>query len=146
MSFYRAKIQMAVLAHGGERAIVEAEIELPDFYKPQIGSWLDHSYLDGSTPVVLVGYDCHIGRPIITLGGVATDASCNLAEWLANHTHWKVATKPTLGITPQGLVVRRPGPASDIPLDDPPQAAPPTDPPHSPPVDDGDGPPEFSQN
>ena len=99
MAFYRAKVQSALLVHGDVATVVEAEVELPDFYQPAMGNWLDHPLLDGPTRILAVGYDAKIGRLVIALGAGARDPSMNLKEWLAEHPHWSVAKNPTLAVS-----------------------------------------------
>lgn len=98
MAFYRARIQMALKVHDDATAVVEAEIELPDFYQLLPGSWLKHPYLDDNTPIMGVGYDATIGRPIAAMAAGAQDPSVTVDEWLEHHPHWKIAESPTIEI------------------------------------------------
>ena len=100
MAFYRARMQAVLKTHGDIITCIEAEIELPDFYPPVARSWLDHAYLDGPMSVIHVGYDAHIGRPVLSLAPGMQAPDYTLEEWLERNKHWHVAEKPTFTITP----------------------------------------------
>lgn len=98
MSFYYALLQMGCEVYNGEKAVVEAEIELPDFYQPQNRSLLRHPLLGEATRVLITGYDSYMGRPIFLLGCLGVDASVTVDEWLSQHKQWRRAEHPILSI------------------------------------------------
>ena len=104
MSFYRALIHTAIKCYADEYAVVECEIELPDFWRPRRGEWLSHPFLDGRCQIWYVGYDAYIGRPVIVLKSGAQSPDMTLAEWLTAHGHWNVPQHSPLRITPDGKI------------------------------------------
>jgi len=101
LSFYFGLIHQAIRFHGDGVAVIEAEIQLPDFWRPIRGEWIYHPYLDGRTLIGAVGYDAKRGRPIFTLATPAVATTETKEEWLkTNKEIWTEVTddEATLGI------------------------------------------------
>ncbi len=91
---YKAFIQMPVILHGEVSEIVEAEIELPVWYQPQLGQYLVHQLTNGLMPIGPIFFDGDRDTIVLTVLGSAYDLTTNLEEWLKDRPHWSKAEKP----------------------------------------------------
>jgi len=90
MSIYKAVIQMAIKFHGDDVAIIEAQIELPDFYQPEPHTFMIHELLDGVSHIGSVGYDAKRGKLVIAMGDGAQAPDMNREEWLEANPRWRI--------------------------------------------------------
>lgn len=91
---YRAFIQMPVILHGDVSEIVEAEIELPVWYQPQMGQFLVHQVTNGLMPIGPIFFDGDRDTIVLTTSGSAYDFTTTLEEWLKDRPHWQKAKTP----------------------------------------------------
>ena len=91
---YKAFIQMPVLLHGEVSETVEAEIELPVWYQPQMGQYLCHKLTGGLMPIGPVFFDGERDTIVLTVMGSAYDLTTTLEEWLKDQPAWKKAGTP----------------------------------------------------
>jgi len=91
---YKAFIQMPVILHGDVSETVEAEIELPVWYQPQMGQFLVHRVTNGLMPIGPIFFDGDRDTIVLTTGGSAYDFTTTLEEWLKDRPQWQKAKTP----------------------------------------------------
>jgi hypothetical protein len=103
---------MPVILHGQVSEIVEAEIELPVWYQPQMGHILVHQLTNGLMPLGPVFFDGKRDTIVLTTVGSAYDLTTNLEEWLADRPQWKKADPPFITQEKSGGTDTQSGPGS----------------------------------
>lgn len=91
---YTALLQVSVILHKEESAIVETDVEFPAWYRPVTNDIIVRLFGFPPVPVSAVLFDMDKSTFVITLPRALWDITHTLEEWLALHPGWREAEVP----------------------------------------------------